>query len=220
MRKTLLAAMCGTLVALAVPALGAAAIIATDVTKGNDLGSRSAVVTYSTPTNADEGALVGPTICLPPTGSTFNVGVTAVACSSFVDGGEICPLPGICFPLPDVAVSGGFNVTVNIVRCTILGTAGPETLSGTALKDWICGRGDRDLLNGLAGNDILVGAGGADTLVGGGGRDGLSGGNGNDTLKARDGLADKVNCGLGGNDLAIVDSHDRVRANCERVRRR
>jgi Ca2+-binding RTX toxin-like protein len=201
------------------PALAGAAIQATDVTAGNGSGTRSAVVTYALPTAADEGALVGPTICLPVPGSTFLLGTTPVACSSFVDGGEICPFPGICFPLPDIPVTGSFDVTVKIVRCTLNGDGVANDLVGTAERDWICGRGGADVLRGKEGNDTLVGGAGGDLILGAAGRDYVSGGGGNDTVKVRDGVRDTVNCGLGSRDLVIADSHDVVRANCERVRR-
>jgi hypothetical protein len=96
MRKVLLAALITACVALLAPALAGAAIRALDVTAGNDSGARSAVVNYALPTTAAEGALVGPTICLPVPGSTFALGTTTINCSSFVDGGCIEFPPGIC----------------------------------------------------------------------------------------------------------------------------
>ena len=70
---------------------------------------------------------------------------------------------------------------------------------------------------GGAGRDRLVGGQGNDCLVGGPGHDRLEGGPGNDTIRARDGVADRVECGTG-YDLAVVDRLDRVRG-CERVKR-
>ena len=220
MRKVLFAALCTAFAALVAPALAGAAIQATDVTAGNDSGTRSAVVTYALPTAADEGALVGPTICLPAPGSTFLLGTTNVACSSFVDGGCIEIIPGICFiPLPDIPVLGSFNVTVKIVRCTLKGDGVANDLVGTAQRDWICGLGGADVLRGKEGNDKLVGGAGGDLILGHAGRDSVVGGRGNDTVKVRDGVRDTVNCGRGPSDLVIADSRDVVRANCERVRR-
>ena len=110
MRKVLLAALITACVALLAPALAGAAIQAPDVTAGNDSGARSAIVNYALPTTAAEGALVGPTICLPVPGSTFLLGTTSVACTSFVDGGcllEFPPGSGICIlPAPDIPVTG------------------------------------------------------------------------------------------------------------------
>ncbi len=79
------------------------------------------------------------------------------------------------------------------------GTAGPDTLTGTA------------------GPDTLSGLGAGDTLSGRGGADKLLGGPGNDRIQARDGSADVVNCGPGSDDLAVVDSSDKVAGSCERV---
>jgi Ca2+-binding RTX toxin-like protein len=218
MRKVLLAALCTACVALVAPALAGAAIQAPNVVQGNDYGARGAVVTYALPTTADEGALVGPTFCLPEPGSFFNVGTTAVGCSSFVDGGSQCfPFIG-CISLPDVPVSGTFNVTVNIVRCTLSGDGVSNALAGTSARDWICGLGGIDVINGAGGPDTLDGGGGGDTITGGGGRDAVKGGAGGDTLRVRDGLRDTVNCGIG-SDLVIADSRDSVASNCERVRR-
>jgi hypothetical protein len=224
MRKVLLAALCTACVALLAPALaGAAVIVPADMTVGNDLGHRSAVVHFTLPTESNEGTLLAPAVCVPAPDSEFLVGTTPVACDGTYMG-QTCidfgfPIGVVCFPTPAAAAQGIFDVTVKIVRCTILGTAGPETLPGTALGDWICGRGDRDLIKGLAGRDILVGGAGPDTLIGGLGKDKLFGGKGSDVLKARDGVADRLDCGGGANDIAIADSHDVVRANCERVRR-
>jgi hypothetical protein len=46
----------------------------------------------------------------------------------------------------------------------------------------------------------------------------MRGGSGRDRLSARGSALDVVDCGPG-NDVALVDRHDRVRR-CERVRRR
>ena len=54
---------------------------------------------------------------------------------------------------------------------------------------------------------------------GGGGNDALIGGPGNDTIKARDGHADRINCGRG-NDRVKADRKDKVAKNCEHVSRR
>ena len=82
------------------------------------------------------------------------------------------------------------------------------------------GRGGNDTLFGLAGNDRLLGGLGNDRLVGGPGLDTLLGGAGNDRFESRDGVRDRVSCGAGKRDLAIVDRKDIVSRDCERVRRR
>ena len=87
------------------------------------------------------------------------------------------------------------------------GDAGPNRLVGTV-------GGDR--LSGEAGDDRLEGGKGNDCLEGGPGRDRIAAGPGNDRIRARDGAADKIDCGPG-NDTAIVDRLDRTR-NCEHVK--
>ena len=56
-------------------------------------------------------------------------------------------------------------------------------------------------------------------LNGGKGIDTLKGGPGNDTIKAADGKKDKVDCGPGKKDTAVVDQKDSVK-NCEIVKRK
>jgi hypothetical protein len=46
----------------------------------------------------------------------------------------------------------------------------------------------------------------------------MEGDEGNDTLNARDGARDRVDCGPGRRDVAVVDRRDRVKG-CETVRR-
>lgn len=62
------------------------------------------------------------------------------------------------------------------VRCTIVGTSGPDRLAGTARRDVICGRGGNDVILGLGGDDLLAGGPGRDRVSGGGGNDVLAGG--------------------------------------------
>ena len=57
------------------------------------------------------------------------------------------------------------------LRCTIVGTNGPDRLVGTWRRDVICGLGGADMLIGLGRDDILVGGPGNDYLRPGGGRD-------------------------------------------------
>jgi len=51
-------------------------------------------------------------------------------------------------------------------RCTIVGTAGPDTLRGTPASDVVCGRGGGDEILGGRGADRLLGGPGNDELVG------------------------------------------------------
>ena len=76
--------------------------------------------------------------------------------------------------------------------CTVVGTAGDDTLQGTAGDDRICG---------LSGNDHVVGGGGNDSLFGGPGSDDLSGGAGADVVAGGPG-SDLVRGGTGSDILA------------------
>jgi Ca2+-binding RTX toxin-like protein len=95
------------------------------------------------------------------------------------------------------------------------GGSGHDRMSGGAGRDKMSGgRGNDRLLGGL-GRDVLSGAKGNDRLKGGKGRNTYKGGPGRDTILARNGEADKINCGSG-RDSARVDAIDVV-TNCERV---
>lgn len=74
------------------------------------------------------------------------------------------------------------------------------------------GRGN-DRLVGGQGDETLLGGAGDDVLEGRGGRDWLISAAGDDTIDARDGIADRVNCGTG-TDRAIVDQSDEL-GGCE-----
>lgn len=65
------------------------------------------------------------------------------------------------------------------------------------------------------GADKLVGGRGDDRLRGDGGQDKLIGGAGDDLLLAKDGAVDKVDCGPGADDIAVVDPVDLVSVDCE-----
>jgi Ca2+-binding RTX toxin-like protein len=103
------------------------------------------------------------------------------------------------------AVSAGTGAQVELVK----GTKKAETLTGTVGKDRILGYSGDDWLRGLAGDDILDG---------GRGRDIVSGGPGKDRILARDGLRDRIYCGLGA-DTVVADVLDRVQGDCETVLR-
>ena len=91
-----------------------------------------------------------------------------------------------------------------VVRCTIVGTNGPDRLIGTPRRDVICGLGGADVLVGRGADDVLVGGPGADYFVPGAGRDRVLGGFGNDFVLARDGKTD-ILMGGSGYDRCRVD---------------
>ena len=100
----------------------------------------------------------------------------------------------------------------------LLGRGGRDKASGLKGRDCIKGDRGRDRLKGGPGADSLAGGRGADKLVGGKGRDKLKGGAGSDRLVSRGGGRDKVRCGQGPNDVAVVDRRDRPRG-CETLKR-
>lgn len=91
-------------------------------------------------------------------------------------------------------------MTSSGVRCTIVGTRGPDVLKGTPGRDVICSLGGNDRIDGRGGNDIVDGGPGNDRVTGGPGSDRLYGGSGSDYVN-----------GQGGTDL--IDggpAHDRL----------
>jgi beta-lactamase regulating signal transducer with metallopeptidase domain len=90
----------------------------------------------------------------------------------------------------------------------LVGGPGPDVLRG--------GRGD-DTLQGRGGDDTLRGGPGADRIVGGPGTDTVEAGHGNDVVRTwRDGTPDRVDCGPGRADRAVVDAADST-VGCEVV---
>jgi hypothetical protein len=76
-----------------------------------------------------------------------------------------------------------------------------------------------DRIRGTEHGDRISGGRGNDVLIGNGGRDCFEGGRGNDRLVANDGRRERVDCGPGPRDRAVVDRVDRI-LGCEIVRRR
>jgi Ca2+-binding RTX toxin-like protein len=110
--------------------------------------------------------------------------------------------------------------------CSLSGGAGNDVLTGATGRDRLAGERGRDLVRGGARDDSLEGGPGNDRLIGGAGLDALGGGAGADRLEAREDRSageqprkDRVDCGAGRRDRAVVDRRDRV-TRCERVTRR
>jgi phosphodiesterase/alkaline phosphatase D-like protein len=103
-----------------------------------------------------------------------------------------------------------------LLRCTRIGTNGPDRLVGTGRRDVLCGLGGADQLVGRGGADVVAGGPGNDNLRPGGGRDRARGGSGNDFVGARDGRADRIFGGPGA-DRARVDRRLDLRRSVERV---
>ncbi len=124
--------------------------------------------------------------------------------STFVDavgpGPDFASLP-VSITLDDAADDGfsgeGDNYLSDIEDVEIQSDAA-NTIVGTAAINVLTTSNGNDAITGGAGNDILT------TLAG------------DDTINARDGFADRVDCGFG-LDSAIVDTLDDVASNCEAV---
>jgi Ca2+-binding RTX toxin-like protein len=82
-------------------------------------------------------------------------------------------------------------------------------LTGTKRADTIHGRGGNDTVYGKRGNDLIYGENGEDTLYGN---------RGDDRIYSAGAHMDKIDCGRGRRDRAVVDSSDLPTVNCERVR--
>jgi Ca2+-binding RTX toxin-like protein len=102
------------------------------------------------------------------------------------------------------------NPQGRLVRCTIVGTVGPDRLRGTPGADVICGLGGGDVILGLGGNDVIYGGPGDDVLDGGAGRDIVYGGLGSDHLAGGIG-ADTLDGGAGGDIILGGPGRDMVR---------
>ena len=124
-----------------------------------------------------------------------------------------------CHTATNVITGTAANNTLDGARLAdkISGLGGNDTINGRANGDCVLGGNGTDDLAGAAGNDELLGEAGNDKLALGAGTDLGWGGAGNDRISARDGIADRIDCGTGTRDVAIVDANDVV-VNCETVR--
>ncbi len=111
-------------------------------------------------------------------------------------------------------------------EATVVGSDAAEDVFVEANSSTVRGLGGNDRLVAYDGSDTLEGGDGDDYLEGGFGNDVLDGGAGtdqfmgdrterdviaigNDQIRARDGVAEQVNCGIGA-DTATVDAGDAV----------
>ena len=126
-------------------------------------------------------------------------GLTGVGCT------DVGPTPGTVFSCPRLPHAG---LAIDL-------GAGNDTLTTTRVTDPISvsgGDGDDDLSGG-AGTDVLAGGAGNDTLNGHGGVDEYFGQAGNDSIESTDGIAERVSCG-DGSDQVHNDFIDII-AECE-----
>lgn len=108
------------------------------------------------------------------------------------------------------------TIGTGVVRATVHGEAGNDSITGGNSDDILIGNAGDDLISGGFGNDSIYGNEGADSLdggsgndrlVGGSGRDTVRAGDGNDTLLARDRVRDLL-YGQSGFDSAQTDDND------------
>jgi len=104
--------------------------------------------------------------------------------------------------------------------------ANTSTIKGMGGNDKLVAYDGNDSIEGGAGDDYLEGGFGNDVLDGGPGKDTFMGDRtetnviaiGNDEIRARDGIAEQIDCGIG-SDKAEVDNSDVVAPSCESVDR-
>ena len=95
------------------------------------------------------------------------------------------------------------------IRCTLVGTPGPDVLRGTDGPDRICGLGGDDRIDGRGGDDVIHGGPGNDVLLGGPGNNALYGALGRDELIGGPG-ADRLDGGAGADGLVGGAGNDRL----------
>ena len=103
-------------------------------------------------------------------------------------------------------------------RGNLRGGTGSDRLTGGSARDVLTGNTGRDRLSGGRGNDQLFGSSGADRITGGRGKDVIEGGTGSDRIYARDGRADRIDCGFGRDRVVSRDRGDKL-TSCERKAR-
>jgi len=102
------------------------------------------------------------------------------------------------------------QVDVELVR----GGSADDRLTAGPHRTRLVGLAGADVLRGSFQDDTLDGREGEDDLEGGGGHDELFGGDDADLVRAREGIRDRVICGLG-SDTRETDPIDVVDASCE-----
>ncbi len=97
------------------------------------------------------------------------------------------------------------------LRCTEVGTGGPDRLIGTAERDVICGLGGRDTIAARGGNDLIEAGRGDDAVDAGAGADVVFAGGGNDDAAGGVGPgSDRLHGGSGADQLGGGDGADRL----------
>jgi len=154
--------------------------------------------------------------CGPPTRSRVNVVTLRVNLGGGNDAFVAAPWDDV---QPRIVADGGAG------NDTIYGSTNADEINGGAGDDKLFGLDDEDDMDGGDGTDLVVGGAGDDSVVGGAGGDSLYGDEmrptkawGNDLITSVDFVTpDRVNCGEGGSDVAVVDVDDVANASCENL---
>jgi hypothetical protein len=149
-----------------------------------------------------------------------NEKVNRVTMNVRLGGGDDRFVPaGVDDVQPRIVADGGPGSDI------IFGTTNSDDINGGAGDDQLLGFDDVDNIDGGDGADFIVGGSGDDGLVGGPGRDSIFGDErkstsawGNDLITAAlDFTPDRLDCGGGDGDLAVVDADDTENTNCENL---
>lgn len=159
----------------------------------------------------------------------FDTVVAGAGCTANPSGTASCPLDGVSsvvarlgdgddtlqsrLPVPVDAAGEGGDDGLLAGDPPPPYAAAPATLDGGDGDDRLGGTSAADTLRGGAGDDGFDGHAGNDTLDLGPGADTVNDLSGDDTIEARDGTADRVDCGPGF-DTGYFDAIDVV-TNCE-----
>jgi len=135
----------------------------------------------------------------------------------YADDGTQTPAAGATVGGGDVPVTtdaqGTATVSVGSGDATLRATRGADIPSNEAT---VCISDVPSECSDVPG-ELIAGTGKADKIKGTKGPDKIKARAANDLVKARGGAPDKINCGSGRRDVAVVDADDTVRA-CEKVK--
>lgn len=118
-------------------------------------------------------------------------------------------LSALFLPCLATAPAQAATVTSTGVRCTVVGTPGPDILVGTPRRDVICGRGGDDVIRSGGGDDLVDAGAGRDRVLAGDGMDRVLGGSGSDRILGGAGT-DRVLGGSGSDQILGGAGTDRI----------
>lgn len=104
----------------------------------------------------------------------------------------------------DVSSCDLAQVTIEVsAGCTLIGTAGDDSLVATDDRDVICAGAGNDMVDGRGGDDVILAGPGHDAVLAGPGDDHVLAGEGHDVVNGGPG-DDRIDAGLG--DNSVVDA--------------